>query len=134
MPSPAWPASSSPVLPDLCGGRLIPAVPLAAPSSPSPDRTNGLVRSKATCYTGSKPSNVCGLEGGFNAEPNAYRLLRRWQLAQRLVIDGNWPNDPDDVGHARAGLWQAVLIEVGALGVFVAFWVAAALLLHQLAP
>ena len=50
------------------------------------------------------------------------------------VVDGNWPNDPDDVGHARAGLWQAVLIEVGALGVFVVFWVAAALLMHQLAP
>ena len=32
------------------------------------------------------------------------------------VVDGNWPNDPDDVGHARAGLWQAVLIEIGAPG------------------
>jgi hypothetical protein len=49
------------------------------------------------------------------------------------VVDGNWPNDPDDVGNARAGLWHAVLIEVGALGVFVACWVAAALFLHWLA-
>jgi hypothetical protein len=49
------------------------------------------------------------------------------------VVDGNWPNDSDDVGNARARLWRAVLIQVGVLGVFVVFWVAAALLLHQLA-
>jgi hypothetical protein len=52
------------------------------------------------------------------------------------VVDGNWPNDSDD-GNARAEFWHAVLIEVGvglgAFIVFVVFWVAAALLLHQLA-
>ena len=66
---------------------------------------------------------------------DADRLLRRWQLARRaLPWTATRPNDPDDVGHARARQWQAILIEVGALGVFVVFWVAAALLLHQLAP
>jgi hypothetical protein len=49
-----------------------------------------------------------------------------------------WPNDSDDDGNALAGHWRAVLIEVGvglgALVVFVAYWVAAALLLHRLAP
>ena len=53
------------------------------------------------------------------------------------VVDGNWPNDSDDDRNARAGLGHAVLIEVGvslgALVVFVVFWVAAALLLHRLA-
>jgi hypothetical protein len=48
-----------------------------------------------------------------------------------------WPNDPDD-GNALPGPWQAVLIEVGiglgAFVVFVVYWVAAALLLHRLAP
>jgi hypothetical protein len=52
------------------------------------------------------------------------------------IVDGNWPNDSDD-GNALAGLWHAVLIEVGvglgAFVVFVVFWVAAALLLHRLA-
>jgi hypothetical protein len=50
-----------------------------------------------------------------------------------------WPNDPDD-GNVLARLWHPVLtvlievgITLGALLVFVAFWVAAALLLHQLA-
>src|SRR4029453_16017337 len=33
------------------------------PSSPSPDRTNGLDRSKATCYTVSKAGEAC-LRGG----------------------------------------------------------------------
>jgi hypothetical protein len=49
------------------------------------------------------------------------------------VVDGNWPADSDNDGNALAGLWHSVLIEVGVLGVFVVFWVAAALLLHQLA-
>jgi hypothetical protein len=53
------------------------------------------------------------------------------------VVDGNRPNDSHVGGNARAGLWRAVLIEVGvslaAFVVFVIFWVAAALLLHQLA-
>ena len=48
-----------------------------------------------------------------------------------------WPNHSDDDGNALAGHWRAVLIEVGvglgALVVFVAYWVAAALLLHRLA-
>ena len=35
------------IQPDLCGGRLIPAVPPAVPSGPSPDGINGLDRSKA---------------------------------------------------------------------------------------
>lgn len=50
-----------------------------------------------------------------------------------------WPNHPDD-GNALAKLWHPALtvlkevgITLGALLVFVAFWVAAALLLHQLA-
>jgi hypothetical protein len=49
-----------------------------------------------------------------------------------------WSNDSDDDTNALTGHWRAVLIEVGvslgALVVFVAYWVAAALLLHQLAP
>ena len=49
-----------------------------------------------------------------------------------------WPNDSDDDGNALAGLLHAVLKEVGvglaALVVYVVYWVAAALLLHQLAP
>jgi hypothetical protein len=63
-PRPGRAQGSPPVLPDLCGGRLIPAVPLAVPSGPSPDRTNSLDRSRATCYTSSKSSDVCGLRGG----------------------------------------------------------------------
>ena len=54
------------------------------------------------------------------------------------VVDGNWPNDSDDDGNALAEPCHTVLIEVGiglgALVVFVVYWVAAALLLHQLAP
>ena len=54
------------------------------------------------------------------------------------VVDGNNPNDSHVGGNAHAGLWRAVLIEVGvslaAFVVFVVFWVAAALLLHRLAP
>jgi hypothetical protein len=54
------------------------------------------------------------------------------------VVDGNWPNDSDDHGNTLPEPWRTVLIEVGiglgALGVFVVYWVAAALLLHQLAP
>ncbi len=53
------------------------------------------------------------------------------------AVDSNWPNDSDDNGNARAEFWHAVLIDVGvglgALVVFIVFWVAAALLLHQLA-
>jgi hypothetical protein len=53
-----------------------------------------------------------------------------------------WPNDSHVDGDALAGHWHAVLKEVGievgvglgALVAFVAYWVAAALLLHQLAP
>ena len=53
-----------------------------------------------------------------------------------------WPNDSDDDVNALAGHWRAVLIEVGAglsafvvaFAAFVVFWVAAALLLHRLAP
>ena len=53
-----------------------------------------------------------------------------------------WPNHSDDDANAHTGHWHAVLKEVGkevgvslaALVVFVAYWVAAALLLHQLAP
>ena len=97
--------------------RLIPAVPLAVQSSPSPDRTNSLDRSKATCYTRSKPSDVCGMEG-----------------ASMLHL---WSNDYDENGNALAGLLHTVLKEVGtglgALAAYVIFWVAAALLLHQLA-
>jgi hypothetical protein len=48
-----------------------------------------------------------------------------------------WPSDSDDDGNARAGLLHTVLKEVGvglgAFVVYVTFWVAAALLLHQLA-
>ena len=48
-----------------------------------------------------------------------------------------WPNDSVDDGNALAGRWRAVLIEIGiglgALVAYVAFWVAAALLLHRLA-
>jgi hypothetical protein len=48
-----------------------------------------------------------------------------------------WPNDSHDDGNALAGLLHAVLKEVGvglgALVAYVAYWVAAALLLHQLA-
>ena len=48
-----------------------------------------------------------------------------------------WPSHSDDDGNALAGLLPTVLKEVGiGLGAFVAyviFWVAAALLLHQLA-
>jgi hypothetical protein len=97
------PRGGPPVLPDLCGGRLIPTVPLAVPSSPSPDRTNGLVRSRATCYTGSKQSDVWGFQGGtsmLHLRPND------------SVVDGNWPNDSDD-DNALAEFCYAVLIEVG---------------------
>jgi hypothetical protein len=48
-----------------------------------------------------------------------------------------WSNDYDDNGNALAGLLHTVLKEVGtglgALAAYVIFWVAAALLLHQLA-
>ena len=48
-----------------------------------------------------------------------------------------WPNDSDDDGTTLAGLLHTVLKEVGvglgALVAYVAYWVAAALLLHQLA-
>jgi hypothetical protein len=48
-----------------------------------------------------------------------------------------WPRDPDD-GNALPGPWKAVLkevgIDLGVLVVFVVYWVAAALLLHRLAP
>jgi hypothetical protein len=52
-----------------------------------------------------------------------------------------WPNDSDDDANAHTGHWHAVLKEVGkevgvslgALVAYVVFWVAAALLLHQLA-
>jgi hypothetical protein len=48
-----------------------------------------------------------------------------------------WPNHSDDDDNGLAGLLPAVLKDVGVgLGVFVAYvvyWVAAALLLHQLA-
>jgi hypothetical protein len=48
-----------------------------------------------------------------------------------------WSNDSDDDGNALNGHWHAVLIEIGvglgALVAYVIFWVAAALLLHQLA-
>jgi hypothetical protein len=101
----------------------MPTVPLASPSSPSPDRTNRLDRSRATCYTGSKPSDVRGLQGGTSM--------------QHL-----WPNDSHDDGNALARLLHTVLKEVGAglsafvvaFVAFIVFWVAAALLLHQLAP
>jgi hypothetical protein len=63
-------------------------------------------------------------------------MLKQWP--NDTVVDGNWPNDADDDRNALAGLWRTVLIEIGVgLGAFVAFvvfWVAAALLLHQLAP
>ena len=53
------------------------------------------------------------------------------------VIDGNSPNHSDDNGNTLAGLLHTVLKEVGvglgALVAYVIFWVAAALLLHQLA-
>jgi hypothetical protein len=53
-----------------------------------------------------------------------------------------WPNDSHDDGNALAGLLHTVLKEVGvglsafvvAFVAFIVFWVAAALLLHQLAP
>jgi hypothetical protein len=49
-----------------------------------------------------------------------------------------WPNDSHDDGNALAGHWRTVLKEVGvglaALVAYVLYWVAAALLLHQLAP
>jgi hypothetical protein len=131
------PRGGPPVLPDLCGGRLIPTVPLAVPSSPSPDRTNGLVRSRATCYTGSKQSDVWGFQGGtsmLHLRPNDSVVDGNCPNAP--VVDGNWPNDSDD-DNALAEFCYAVLIEVGvglgALVVFVVFWVAAALLLHRLA-
>jgi hypothetical protein len=52
------------------------------------------------------------------------------------------PNDSDDDDNALAGHWHAVLSDVGgglsafvvAFVAFVVFWVAAALLLHRLAP
>ena len=48
-----------------------------------------------------------------------------------------WPKDSVVDGHAFAGSWHAVLIEVGiglgAFVVYVLFWVAIALLLHRLA-
>jgi hypothetical protein len=48
-----------------------------------------------------------------------------------------WPNGSDDDGNALAGHWHAVLREVGvslgALVGYVVFWVAVALLLHQMA-
>jgi hypothetical protein len=48
-----------------------------------------------------------------------------------------WHNDSDDDGNALAGLLHTVLKEVGtglgALVAYVIFWVAAALLLHQMA-
>jgi hypothetical protein len=54
-----------------------------------------------------------------------------------VVIDGNSPNHSDDNGNALAGLLHTLLKEVGvglgALVAYVIFWVAAALLLHQLA-
>jgi hypothetical protein len=62
-------------------------------------------------------------------------MLHLWP--KDSVVGGNRPNDSHVGGNARAGLWRAVLIEVGvslaAFVVFVIFWVAAALLLHQLA-
>jgi hypothetical protein len=71
-------------------------------------------------------------------------VLYRQQAEQRLRIAGGtsmlhlWSNDSDDDTNALTGHWRAVLIEVGvslgALVVFVAYWVAAALLLHRLAP
>ena len=61
-------------------------------------------------------------------------LLHLWPNNSAV---SNWPNDSDDDGNALVGSWHAVLkevIEVGVgLGVFVVFWVAAALLLHRLA-
>lgn len=52
------------------------------------------------------------------------------------VVDGNSPNHSDDDGNALAGLLHTVLKEVGAglsaLVAYVVYWVAAALLLHQL--
>jgi hypothetical protein len=53
-----------------------------------------------------------------------------------------WRNDSEDDGNAFAGHWHAVLREAGvglsafvvAFVAFVVFWVAAALLLHRLAP
>lgn len=51
------------------------------------------------------------------------------------VVDGNSPNHSGD-GNALAGLLHTVLKEVGAglsaLVAYVVYWVAAALLLHQL--
>jgi hypothetical protein len=48
-----------------------------------------------------------------------------------------WPNDSNDDGTTLAGYWHTVLKEVGvglgALVAYVVYWVAAALLLHQLA-
>jgi hypothetical protein len=48
-----------------------------------------------------------------------------------------WPNGSGDDGNALTGHWRAVLIEVsidlGVLVIYVVFWVAAALFLHQLA-
>ena len=49
-----------------------------------------------------------------------------------------WPNDSDDDRTTLAGHWHTVMKEVGvglaALVAYVVYWVAAALLLHQLAP
>ena len=69
-------------------------------------------------------------------------MLHRWpngsvvdgNLPDAPLVDGDRPNDPDDRGNALAGLWPTVLIEVVVgLGIFVVYWVAAALLLHRLA-
>jgi hypothetical protein len=76
---------------------------------------------KQPCYTGgSKPSDVSA-----------------WRGDPMLHL---WPNGPDN-SNARAELWHPVLrvlievgISLGVLLVFVVYWVAAALLLHSLAP
>jgi hypothetical protein len=69
-------------------------------------------------------------------------VLYLQQTERRLRLGGTsmphlWPKDSVVDGNALAGPWRAVLIEVGiglgALVVYVVFWVAFALLLHRLA-
>jgi hypothetical protein len=59
------------------------------------------------------------------------------QRSTDAVVDSNSPNQSNDDGKALAGLLHTVLKEVGvglgALVAFVVYWVAAALLLNQLA-
>jgi len=63
---------------------------------------------------------------------------RRPRFAGGTSMQHLWPNDSNVDRTTLAGHWHTVLKEVGvglaALVAYVIYWVAAALLLHQLAP